>query len=57
MRIQNVSLGTKLEKDPSRGRELTKLNDTDTIYLTGPLVYMVFQVKREEISGVCCYGS
>ena len=29
MRIQNVSLSTKLEKDPSRDKESIKLNDTE----------------------------
>ena len=29
MRIGNVSVGTNLEKDPSKGGEFIKLNDTE----------------------------
>ena len=39
MRIWNFSLSIKLEKDPSRGGEFIKLNDTEKFTLTGPLVW------------------
>ena len=29
MRVQNVSISTELEKDPSRGGEFIKLNDAE----------------------------
>ena len=32
MRIQNVSLSTKLEKDPSKDLKMRKLNDTKNLF-------------------------